>query len=204
MKLTIGVAVPVAMGFLCLLVKLNYFQSESFLDNNSQPNTSVTILSNGLEDVVNEEEVEDLEDTGKAYLENEIGGVTYCLKPLSAYDYLKNIGEQPSISDNEALKNESVFILELESKSSEILSTENLKLEYGEAVKYLTSSIVSDIEIRQASKNYSPEGVLYDHSISHKNKLRLIVFFKGVDASGDFQFIYQDRLFGSGQVQLTT
>ena len=133
-----------------------------------------------------------------------LNDIRYRFNVLTALDYLKQKGEQPSEQDISALKKEFVAILEIETLEAikDVFSSEKLKMNKEDVIKYLMGEISADIELLQDDKEFAPTGVQYDGMLTGANKFRLFLFFKDLNVERTVVLKYYDRLFGAGLINL--
>ena len=126
--------------------------------------------------------------------------IHYNVGLVSAFEYIKRTGQRVNETDKNELKKESVAIFEMElsNGTKSILESKRNPLDQNQTIQYLIGDIIKDFSIQQESQEFYPNGHHFENSQSKKNRIKLFLFFKGVDLKKKMRFVYHDRLFGAG------
>lgn len=175
--------------------------SSDKIDINAEQSVDAQIAGNVEKQTGSEAESESLDYLSKV---EDIEGVQYSITAMSGLEFIEGKGEVVEASDIDALKKESVIFLEFTNNdpNKKLMEDENFTMQKDDAITYLASGIVADINIEQNEKMIQPNGVLYEKSVSGDHKIRVALFFTDVQMSEEFSFQYYDRLFGAGIVKL--
>jgi hypothetical protein len=121
---------------------------------------------------------------------------------VSALDFIKHKQVKIDKNDLPNLKNESVAIFEMNliHFSRSIIEARRNPLDPDQTMQYLVGGIIKDFSVIQNNKEYIPNGHQVENSHINKNRIKLFLFFKGVNIHKKIRFIYHDRLFGSGML----
>lgn len=133
----------------------------------------------------------------------EIDGIDFSMNGISALDYIKRLGQKIADEDLDALKEESVFIVEFtnDDQYKNIFNSEKMLLDKDKAVQYLIGELQNDFKVKQEGVIVSINGLNYEGQIGTQNKIRVIFYAKGVDLNKPYTVEYYDRLFGKGLIK---
>lgn len=102
------------------------------------------------------------------------------------------------------LKGEQVFYFEIEDVQNQDLLKKYHAANYDGAVKYLSFDILNDLRIcTQAGDTLKPNFALYERNFHLAPFERVLIDFSGLDQEAAFEFIYQDNLFGKGELRFS-
>ena len=140
----------------------------------------------------------------KAANRKEFGNLTFGFNEVTAINYVERTGNHISAEDKKELEDESVFMLEIETKeqSIDILTVAEISMNEDDATQYLIGKVLDDFSIQQDGIKILPEGVQYDGKIGSGDKIRLVFFVQGVNLGKEYTIEYYDRLFGKGLVKM--
>ena len=118
----------------------------------------------------------------------------------SAIEFIEHKRQKIEEKDRKELINETVGIFEMEliHASRGILESYRNPLDQDQTIQYLVGNIVNDFKVEQGGIEFVPNGHHFENSQSKRNKIKLYIFFKGLDLKRKMRFVYHDRLFGSG------
>lgn len=137
-------------------------------------------------------------------LEQVIDDIRYTTRAVSALDYLSHIGESPLENDHEALKSESVFIMELSTNNGKsIKKSKELTLNDDELMKYLIGDIIKDFTVTQNEETYFANGTGFENSFGSDDKIRIMFYMKGIDLSKEYKVIFYDKILGKGMIRFS-
>jgi len=140
------------------------------------------------------------EEHGQAFSRKVINRNIYTVKVLSATVFLERKGENIAPEDREGLAHEIVALLEIQAPDAkrDFFESPGLALSKEDGLQYLVGGIGSDITLVQGTKEFYPSGVSFERVPGMQHKIRVLLFFSGVDLTQKMKISYYDRLMGSG------
>jgi hypothetical protein len=146
---------------------------------------------------------------GESYFVQEIEtkkeDLVFRAKKIPAGLYI--LKENPSMPDSalamalSELEGEQVFYFEIEEEMRKDLLKKYHADKYEKAVSYLSFEIQHDFRIyTESGDTIRPSFVLYERNFHLAPFERIIVDFNGLDAGEAFELVYDDQLFGKGEV----
>lgn len=131
-----------------------------------------------------------------------VGGAGYTIRIVSALDFLKGKGEEVESVDREALENELVVLLEIESPDpgKDFFASSRSAFSKEDGLQYLVGEISRDLTLVQGKQEFYPSGVNYEQSFGQAHKINVLFFFNGVDKNKSMELKYYDRLLDGGMI----
>lgn len=135
------------------------------------------------------------------------GGINYSARELSISQHLKKSLSASSSHDLDSLdrdmSRERVFQVEFQHLSeADLLQSNYTNLDYSESVQYMSSHIGSDFSIVTSNHDtLVSQGVIFERNFKIAPFKRVLVFFTSVDPTSKVDLLYNDRLFGNGQIK---
>lgn len=129
-----------------------------------------------------------------------INGAGFCVKMLSALEFLAIKGEVISGDDRKALEKEIVVFLEIDVPGKDFFESSALALSREKATQYLTQEIGSDVTVWQDDRQFSASGVSHERVPGMNNKIRVMLFFSHVDPNKKMKISYHDHLLDAGMI----
>lgn|GEM_PF-6502047 len=129
-----------------------------------------------------------------------IGGAGYTAKVIPALDFLQAKGEKVSAEDKKFLEKEVVVMLEIASADAkkDFFDAPGITFSKEESLQYLTGNITQDVTIIQGTETFYPSGSSYERSPALQNRIRVMLFFSGVDVNKKMKISYYDRILDAG------
>ena len=126
--------------------------------------------------------------------------IRYSAGVVSAIEYLNRKKQRVENVDYNDLKKESVLIFDIEivSQHKKIFQSERLKYDKDYTIQYLVGNFLNDIQIEQNKKIIYPNAHQYENNVLNQNRIRVFVFFSGLDLRKKMRVIYRDQLFEGG------
>lgn len=124
----------------------------------------------------------------------------YTARVISAIEFLERKGESIDAADKKDLEKEAVVLLELETpdKGKDFFESPAIGYTKEEGMQYLVGDIARDVTLFQGKNEFHASGTSFERSSGQQNKIRVILFFSGVNASEEMRINYYDRLLGAG------
>lgn len=132
-------------------------------------------------------------------------GIKFQFKSMTAVNFLNGKLKTVSEQTKKEVASESVVIFEISDTNSFKNLFEHASMQYSQddAVQYLCGQLVNDIIIEQGGKTFTSNGLQYEGVMdANNNRIRMIIFFKGIDLQKQYTLKYNDRLFDTGLIIL--
>lgn len=135
------------------------------------------------------------------------GGINYSAKELVISNHLKKSLNASSThqldSLDQEMSTERVFQVEFQHLSeADLLQSKYTNLDYSESVQYMSSYIGADFFIVTNNQDtLVSQGVIFERNFKIAPFKRVLVFFTSVDPTAKVDLVYNDRLFGNGQIK---
>lgn len=132
--------------------------------------------------------------------------ITFTAKRIPTELYLKNSGVtaadlEKALADT---KGEQLFYFEFQEEQKQDLIKKYLEDDLDANISYLSFSIFNDFSVITSQGDTIPaEYSLYERNYHVAPYERVIVSFTGVDQDEQLQLIYNDKLFGKGEMDFT-
>tara|TARA_B100000508_G_scaffold137355_2_gene131769 strand:+ start:74189 stop:74803 length:615 start_codon:yes stop_codon:yes gene_type:complete len=120
---------------------------------------------------------------------------------VSAIDFLKNSNKKAKPGDLKSLREETVLILEFKSlnkKHRNPLNLDQCVMPYEKGIEHLSFNLDESVEITQDDSVYMANGTHFERDFGLSDRLRIVMFFKGINRKEDFKLSLNDVVFGGG------
>lgn len=120
---------------------------------------------------------------------------------VSAIDFLENKKKKPKQEDIISLREETVLILEFKSLNKTHRNPLNLDqclMSYEKGIEHLSFGLEEYVEIIQNDSTYQANGSHFERDFGLSDRLRIVMFFKGINRKEDFKLSLNDAVFGGG------
>lgn len=133
---------------------------------------------------------------------NKIEEIKYSVGIVSALEFLKRKKQIVDPTDIKDLRSESVVIFDIEllNLRKKIFHSHRIILDKDHAIQYLIGNIINDFKVIQNDSIYIATAHQFENSLGKQNKIRLFIFFKGLNLEKYMRFNYNDKLFGGGLI----